>query len=407
MANINVDEFEVVKQIGKGSFSTVYLCTREYRDMLEVQHGIPEEFIIKEININVLVKKYIRDNCGTYNKPHAHTVEVNITPYSRETHTVALAKVEEGTYYTRKLQQLIKSEVDALSLTSHENIVEYYGCSKRDSIYYLCMEYCDGGDVYQLLKNQPNSRCGMFVYNFTKQTVDGLAYMHEQGLIHRDIKLQNILVSGTNCFKISDFGFACYDMSIKEDENDVLCKKYFKLCGTPYYMAPELIACMNTNEITQPFYNQKVDIWSLGMSLTELLTGVVPLPTIRNIKELEAFYLGDTAEKHIHDTIGTNQMIPNVYKTLLYNMLKTDPACRSSSKDIADYINKHHQDFQVDLVLENVRCDPSTRTFRTHGDNTERSNIQDESWEKIDTSSSLIMKLSVGKGFLDWLLGKN
>ena len=86
---------------------------------------------------------------------------------------------------------------------------------------------------------------------FIRQSSYGLKYLHDKNIIHRDIKLHNILMTQYDnklIFKISDFGFSCFDLcSLKRenvdkvDKEDILSQKYFKLSGTPYYMAPEII----------------------------------------------------------------------------------------------------------------------------------------------------------------------
>jgi len=469
-----VEDIQVIKQIGKGSFSNVYLCERDTPVELQVfgtdagstgELNIPKKLIIKEINIDILVRKYIKSNYSIPPvDPMENTVEVNITPYGKHLKVPQdvkrRARVEEGAYYTKRLRQLIESEVEALSLITHDNIVTCYGCNKRDNVYYLNMEYCDLGDVYQLIEKdtnirQPNGIVSYhFTYEFTKQTINGLVYLHEQGLIHRDIKLQNILVKNSAascsvdtsntvwCFKISDFGFACYDMTMNNlsaDQDEILCKKYYKLCGTPYYMAPELINNMHKLEDITSFrerktssqpatsYNRKIDIWSLGVALFELMTGTMPFPEVKSIKELEQFYETEESPcKIIHKKILDKSCIPKVYKQMLYDMLQVDVSSRASAIELYKYTSSKNSEFieaynysshSIDLSLivnesDNVYL-PQVETTRMK-DHIVKSPVQDHnefgSWEHVTATVNDdtlgLMSLSIGKGFLDWLLGK-
>ena len=149
------DDYEVIKQIGRGSFSNVYLCKQEIPLFISESDDHDELFIIKEININKLVKSYILKNgggnikrIGRVKKVNDDNIGVNITPY--ETDDV-LDNAEQD-YYYKRLQELIESEIEILTNLDHPNVIKFYGYTKQNGIYYLRMEYCNGGDVYEFLK---------------------------------------------------------------------------------------------------------------------------------------------------------------------------------------------------------------------------------------------------------------
>ena len=106
------------------------------------------------------------------------------------------------------------------------------------------MEYCDGGDVYEYLKQnccdfKYDKQKYNFLWEFCQQVPRGLEYIHEKNIIHRDIKLQNVLIKYKNDkveFKISDFGFACYDLS---DNDDVDRGRGTEVPESPEAEAPE------------------------------------------------------------------------------------------------------------------------------------------------------------------------
>lgn len=289
------EDYEVIKQIGRGSFSNVYLCKQEIPLFISESQHHDELFIIKEININKLVKSYILKNGGSNikrvpcrnviskipcrtgkvkrdNDNDNDNIGLNITPY--ETDDV-LDNAEQN-YYYKRLQELIESEIEILSNLDHPNVIKFYGYTKQHGIYYLRMEYCNGGDVYEFLKetstvsefnllidrNSSGGFTNTFLYEFCCQIVSGLDYIHNKNIIHRDIKLHNVLIKNVNNkleFKISDFGFACYDLSDLADQekpiSESMCKKYYKLCGTPYYMAPEIILNINNMENITSYKN--------------------------------------------------------------------------------------------------------------------------------------------------------
>ncbi len=453
----DIDEFEIVKQIGKGSFSNVYLCRKEFTDILD---SFPEDFIIKEININTLVKKYLTNNVSTRilgikenmikhatKSPTDATVEVNITPYSTNRyHTDTFVRQSEDEYYTKRLRELIESEVDILTMIEHENIIEFYDCGGRGDIYYLCMEYCDKGDVYNFLKdkgrqyNPYDGICISQAVEFIKQTTAAFVYLHDKNIIHRDVKLHNILIKSSDSgdvYKLSDFGFACHDVTVGSfDLTETLSKKYFKLCGTPYYMAPEIIKNMKfLEDITRyktsnykecMFYTKAIDIWSYGVCIYELLFNDILFPGVRNIKDLETFFMRTDAQAFIDAKVHRNDKVPAVLRELLLKLLVINPDCRASARDINDFINLKENElreackdkFESELDISplvnftgNVYIEEKEALKEHIVRNPVQQKLYDtvdlhDSWERVNMSSSMLNKLSVEKGFLDWLRQK-
>jgi serine/threonine protein kinase/N-acetylglutamate synthase-like GNAT family acetyltransferase len=132
---------------------------------------------------------------------------------------------------------------------------------------YIClvMEYCDGGDLNTYIIRQWNSSVKKnqpirekTIINYLMQIANGLNYLHENGMVHRDLKPSNVLITKDNILKIADFG------TIKQFQCDESYKAY-TLCGTPDYIAIEVL-------LNEP-YNEKIDIYSLGMILMNMLCG--------------------------------------------------------------------------------------------------------------------------------------
>jgi serine/threonine protein kinase len=451
--NLVVEDYEVIKHIGKGSFSNVYLCKNEMPVYISESESHDELFIIKEININELVKSYILKNSGSTirrvgkgkRKDGDENVAVNITPYENSDELTNL----EQEYYFHRLEELIESEIEILSNLDHPNVIKFYGHTKKNGIYYLRMEYCNGGDVYDFLKSDKsekyrNSSGGFtntFFYEFFAQITHGLKYVHDKNMIHRDIKLHNVLlkyVDNTIQFKLSDFGFTCYDltsMNIKDVDLDVvLCKKYYKLCGTPYYMAPEIILNMNMMENIAnyksrnkrlPFvYSKKIDIWSFGICVYELMFNLLPFSNIKNINDLERFYKLENIQGIMDKKIHRRITLKPEFKNLIMSMIRVDKNERCSVDDIVKFLteceditdliqNENHSANVLDMINCRENSFIKNEQMKQHVVRNpvipETQEIEENlnlSWEKINKSSSLIMKTSVQPGFLNWLFNK-
>lgn len=144
----------------------------------------------------------------------------------------------------------------------HINIVQYYGAEKHGSTLDIFLEYVPGGSIAALIK-----RFGRLsediVRQFTKQILIGLLYLHENRIVHRDIKGANILINVEGVIKLADFG-----ASKKIQDIMTMSTDFKSLIGTPNFMAPEVI--------TQEGHGRPADIWSIGCTVLEMFTGKPP-----------------------------------------------------------------------------------------------------------------------------------
>ena len=223
-----VGDLTLIKCLGKGAFGEVYLTSKQ---------GNQEKFATKKID-----KKYAQNP---------------------------------------KAKKYIDNEIKILNEIDHKNIIKLYNVEETSTYYFLVMEYCNGGGLSDCLDyhikqyNKPFSE--EVVQYLMKQIVDGIKYLHGKHILHRDIKLDNILVKFDSeedkqkrnmlkaKVKIIDFGFARY-----LDPKQLA----FSTLGSPINMEPGILRKLNKMENSREYgYDEKADIWSLGTICYEMLIG--------------------------------------------------------------------------------------------------------------------------------------
>ena len=170
--------------------------------------------------------------------------------------TVAVKQIKLADLPKSELR-VIMLEIDLLKNLDHPNIVKYHGFVKTPETLNIILEYCENGSLHSISKNFgrfPENLVGLYM----SQVLHGLLYLHEQGVIHRDIKGANILTTKQGLVKLADFGVASRTTGLHESS----------VVGTPYWMAPEVIELSGATTAS--------DIWSLGCTVIELLEGKPP-----------------------------------------------------------------------------------------------------------------------------------
>mmetsp|Transcript_24264 Transcript_24264/g.43174 ORF Transcript_24264/g.43174 Transcript_24264/m.43174 type:complete len:322 (+) Transcript_24264:323-1288(+) len=156
-------------------------------------------------------------------------------------------------------------EIKTLKELSHKNIVRYLHteASADGSSVDIFLEYVPGGSLRNLLAKFKQFEESV-VKRYTEHLLQGLAYLHSRGMVHRDIKCSNLLVANDGTVLLSDFG-AAKKLLVGEKGNDILCKS---LRGSPYWIAPEVASRIG--------HTYSADIWSVGCTVIEMLTGSPP-----------------------------------------------------------------------------------------------------------------------------------
>ncbi|KAL0960993.1 hypothetical protein HGRIS_005988 [Hohenbuehelia grisea] len=230
--------------------------------------------------------------------------------------TVAVKEIQLSNIPKAELGEIM-SEIDLLKNLIHPNIVKYKGFLKTPEFLYIILEFCENGSLYGILK-----RFGKFPENlvavYTAQVLDGLVYLHDQGVIHRDIKGANILTNKDGCVKLADFGVATVGggagLGIGAGTEGIVHDD--AVVGSPYWMAPEIIEQRGATTAS--------DIWSLGCLVIELLTGHPPYHTLSPMPALFRIVQDDCPP--IPDGAS------NAVKDFLYACFQRDPALRVGAR---------------------------------------------------------------------------
>ncbi|XP_061614877.1 TRAF2 and NCK-interacting protein kinase-like isoform X15 [Phyllopteryx taeniolatus] len=180
-------------------------------------------------------------------------------------------------------EEEIKAEINMLKKYSHHrNIATYYGAFIKknppgvDDQLWLVMEFCGAGSVTDLIKNtKGNSLKEEWIAYVCREILRGLTHLHQHKVIHRDIKGQNVLLTENAEVKLVDFGVSA--------QLDRTVGRRNTFIGTPYWMAPEVIACDENPDAT---YDFKSDLWSLGITAIEMAEGAPPLCDMHPMRAL-------------------------------------------------------------------------------------------------------------------------
>ena len=310
-----INNYKFIYEIGKGSASNVYLAVNEKTNEL---------FAIKQISFEKITEKSSMEN--------------------------------------------FKRELKLLNSFNNENIIKILGIEKTKNNIYLVLEYCNGGNLMEYkkyyeyhYKKQMNE---LYIQKILKQIINGLEYMHHKKIVHRDIKLDNIVINFSKFPKklkdkneiISpikleqtslddDFQIKIADLGYAKDLSIDLTASTF--CGTPITMAPETME----NQFNENKYNTKADLWSLGAITYELLIGHPPFYE-NNIKDLMNKIKNGTY------TLPKNKKISLEIISFINGLLQFNPDKRMNWEQIKKhpFITKKVEEFNY-LNLETINDD--------------------------------------------------
>ncbi|KAJ1934151.1 hypothetical protein FBU59_005792, partial [Linderina macrospora] len=232
---------------------------------------------------------------------------------------VAIKKIDKDALKSRAAEQRLAAEVSIHETLNHKHIVRLYDSFEDTQYVYIVMELCAHGDLWRYLRNrgkldkslgtelsplsEPEARHVM------RQVCRGIAYLHGRQILHRDLKLANILLTDTLDVRICDFGLAT---RLRDNRTETAT-----MCGTPSYISPEILA-------RQP-YGVESDVWALGCLFVTLLTGAQPFRNVSRITE---------------DAVRQIQLPYDVSleaRSLVRAMLRIDPRQRIATRKLLEH----------------------------------------------------------------------
>lgn len=215
---------------------------------------------------------------------------------------------------TKQTKRAIMREVIVLSKCKDKHILQYVECYLINDTLWLVTELMDFGQLTNIIDlREALPMQEMHIAYVCRRVLKGLIYLHEKGIVHRDIKSDNILVHQNGSIKISNFGFAAVLSSAHPTRNSVV--------GTPFWMAPELIRTEN--------YDYKIDVWSLGITCREMTDGIPPYMDLPPMKAL--FQITTQGVPPLEGTWT------DLFRSFLNECLQSDVSKRGTAKKMLDH----------------------------------------------------------------------
>ncbi|KAE8657838.1 hypothetical protein F3Y22_tig00116980pilonHSYRG00045 [Hibiscus syriacus] len=244
-----------------------------------------------------------------------------------------LERPENSPEKAQVMEQQFQQEVTMLATLKHPNVVRFIGGCRKPMVWCIVTEYAKGGSVRQFLTRRQNRAVPLKLA--VKQALDvarGMACVHGLGFIHRDLKSDNLLIASDKSIKIADFGVARIEVQTEGMTPET---------GTYRWMAPEMIQ-------HRP-YTQKVDLYSFGIVLWELITGLLPF---QNMTAVQAAFA--VVNKGVRPVIP-NDCLP-VLREIMMRCWDTNPEVRPPFFDIVKMLEIAEMDILTTVRKARFRC---------------------------------------------------
>ncbi|EFA85850.1 putative protein serine/threonine kinase [Heterostelium album PN500] len=280
--------------------------------------------------------------------------------------------------------QSLQNEINILKNCKSSNIVSYFGSLQNEDKIWILMDFCSLGSIRDIIESTEKTLNESQISFVVKNTLKGLIYLHNQNIIHRDIKAANILLTDQSEVKLADFG-----VSEKLSDFDDQSKE---MIGTPLWMAPEVILKKN--------YDYKADIWSLGITIIEMADGLPPHMDMNPMRAMKMVPIWSPP------TFSEPKKWSPLLNDFLSKCLMKDPEKRLSPKELLNHpFLKKTKGPEVlgDLIhqvlrLKKKKHDEAKKNHENHTDSTSTSAATEKSNETSASSSTDINNHSGGGG---------
>ncbi|ORY53008.1 Pkinase-domain-containing protein [Rhizoclosmatium globosum] len=243
--------------------------------------------------------------------------------------------VKEMALNKQPRKDLLLNEILIMKECAHANIVQYLDSYLVGGDLWLILEYMEGGKLTDVIDN--NDLNEPQIASICNEIIKGVIHLHKRGIIHRDIKSDNVLIGRDGTIKLTDFGYSA--------KLTVTRKQRATVVGTPYWMAPEVVK-------RKP-YGFKVDIWSTGILAIECIEGEPPYLEEEHLKVLYLIAANGTPKLKDPDSVSS------VFKSFLARCLEVDVDKRASGKELRD-----HPFFKMAVPVEELASLVKIRTRR-------------------------------------------
>ena len=321
--------------------------------------------------------------------------EVYLTSRKGDPKKYATKKLDREEIESGEGIKYLRNEIVILQYLNHPNIVKFQEVKKTKKHYYIIMEYCNGGELSKALEKYVNKYGKPFpeelVQHFMRQIISAFKYIHERKIIHRDVKLDNILLHFENeedlknfdlmkaTVKIIDFGFAC-----KISKTGL----QYTVLGSPINMDPIILKKLNssTKKTKQLGYSEKADIWSIGTICYEMVIG-------RPVYDAED--MDDLVEK-VEDG---SYKVPTSMSHELVSFLNAMLQYNSENRLTASQLSRH--DFIVKDVKDFKKIDLEKVAGKIKGDKLGINSIKNKTiWSIFNADSQNLLTSIVGSKFI-------
>lgn len=256
---------------------------------------------------------------------------------------VAIKIYEKYKLLDPQRRKSVRCEIKLMERLRHPNIVIFHEALDTPKQIYLIMEFVGGGSLHHFLKKRPGRRLeDQVAKRLFYQVCQGIRYLHDRHIVHRDVKLENLLLDEAGIVKIIDFGFSTIVPP---------GKKLKIFCGTPSYMSPEIVA-------RKEYSGFCADVWAMGVLLYALLCGSFPF---RGQNDRDLYRKIVRGVFHVPDVVGTEA------RNLLNRILVTDMSRRPTTDDVlADvWLQSHRDELYTSGKAEKYQPNSSTSSTAT------------------------------------------